>query len=223
MELFEPQNFFQMANLLAGILTGVVAIAGLLIALATYKVAREALTTWKEQKNHEYEVIIHSNIKELINILSETYSIDKSYSSIFVLHSSNFKYNSADYRNIEKQNPTLDSALIFIRMVDITKDVNKPEINSLISLINPAVIGLKNPIVSSIFYDIKDFIENINRVENQLIKWTGYFKDTTAIKGKINHLNFFEFQFKEYFQYKLWEKELISLEYKVDNYLRGKI
>lgn len=54
MEIFEPKNFFQMADLIANVLTGAVAIAGLMIALLTYKVANKALKEWKNQKNIEY-------------------------------------------------------------------------------------------------------------------------------------------------------------------------
>lgn len=63
MELFEPKNFFQMAELLANVFTGLIAIGGLLIALATYEVAQKALREWKNEKSHNIddEAIIYMN------------------------------------------------------------------------------------------------------------------------------------------------------------------
>ncbi|MDM1049357.1 hypothetical protein [Sphingobacterium hotanense] len=71
MELFEPQNFFQMADLIAGLLTGIIAIAGLLIALLTYKVAVKALHVWKYEKQFDIEVELKSKMGEALTILNK--------------------------------------------------------------------------------------------------------------------------------------------------------
>ena len=69
MEIFEPQNFFNMASVLAGIFTGILAIAGLIIAYKTFLIAREAKNEWKRQKFFEIEVELSSKIGEAMYLL----------------------------------------------------------------------------------------------------------------------------------------------------------
>lgn len=71
MELLNPQNFFQLAELFTNILTGAVAIAGLFIALLTYRVAVSALEVWKNEKQFEIEIEIKSKMGEAITILNK--------------------------------------------------------------------------------------------------------------------------------------------------------
>lgn len=71
MELFEPQSFFQMAGLLAGILTGAVAVAGLCIALMTYRAAVSALDVWKSEKHFDIELEAKSKMGEALTILNK--------------------------------------------------------------------------------------------------------------------------------------------------------
>ncbi|OYD44070.1 hypothetical protein CHU00_18780 [Sphingobacterium cellulitidis] len=228
MEIFQPENFFQMADLLANVFTAAIAIAGLLIALATYKVATEALTTWKEQKNHEYEVLIHSNLKTLMNLITETYSLKTSYTSVYIRHSKEFRYSSANYNILEKSE-TLNSALAFIRMYDIQKKKNNIEIKTLLTSINSAVVGIKNSVISSIFYDIKDVVQHLDRVKLDLVAWIAYFKDTLENNKSSQNIveiidyPYFENQYKNFFKNESWEKELEKVNSKVDNYLRGKL
>lgn len=90
MEIFEPQKFFQMAELLANVLTGAVAIVGLLIALLTYKVAERALLEWKNQKNLEYLerfLKVFYKSKNFINHLRHPISMD---SEILERHKKSF-------------------------------------------------------------------------------------------------------------------------------------
>lgn len=54
MDIFLPQNFFALSDILTSVLTGAVAAAGLLIALKTYVIAREAKDEWKKQKDMDY-------------------------------------------------------------------------------------------------------------------------------------------------------------------------
>lgn len=213
---------------MANVFTGAIAIAGLLIALATYKVAKEALTTWKEQKNHEYEVIIHSNLKTLMNLIKETYSLNTEYTSVNIHHSKEFRDSTLIYPDIEKAH-TLKSALTLIRMYDLQKKKNNNEIKSLLSTINSAVVGIKNPVLSNLFYDIKDLLDNLDRIHLDLVSWNEYFKDTlqnNLISGKVKDIvdyRYFEIQFKDFFLGSPWEKEILELDKKVGNYLRGKI
>lgn len=70
MEIFEPQHFFQMADLISGVLTGAVAIAGLLIATLTYKVAAKALNIWREEKQFDLEIELKSKMGEALTLLN---------------------------------------------------------------------------------------------------------------------------------------------------------
>ena len=71
MEIFEPQNFFDMAEVMANVLTGLVAVAGLLIAIKTYRVAVEALSVWKNEKQFDLEIEMKSKMGEALTILNK--------------------------------------------------------------------------------------------------------------------------------------------------------
>jgi len=71
MEIFEPANFFQMANLIANLFTGLIAVSGLLIALATYYVAKEALGVWKKEKAFDIDIEGYAKSIDAIKILED--------------------------------------------------------------------------------------------------------------------------------------------------------
>jgi len=57
MEIFKPDNFFDMANLITNVIVGLIAIVGLLVAFLTYTVALKALNSWREAKAHDINLV----------------------------------------------------------------------------------------------------------------------------------------------------------------------
>ncbi|GEM_PF-1395234 len=71
MEIFEPKNFFDFAELLTNVFTGAVAVVGLLIALKTYEVATKALGEWRNQKIFEIDIDGYANTLEALKVLED--------------------------------------------------------------------------------------------------------------------------------------------------------
>lgn len=71
MEIFEPTNFFEITGLIGTIITGLIAVSGLLLALCTYRVAEKALTVWKKEKQFDIDIDGYANSLDAIRILED--------------------------------------------------------------------------------------------------------------------------------------------------------
>ncbi|MCW8314202.1 hypothetical protein K7A41_23450 [Sphingobacterium sp. InxBP1] len=71
MEIFEPKNFFDFAELLTNVFTGAVAVVGLLIALKTYEVATRALGEWKNEKKFDIDIDGYAYTIETLKLLED--------------------------------------------------------------------------------------------------------------------------------------------------------
>lgn len=71
MDLLEPHNFFDMAGLIAGLITGLIAIAGLNIATATYFTAKEALKGWEKERRFDIDIEGMAKSLDAIRVLED--------------------------------------------------------------------------------------------------------------------------------------------------------
>lgn len=71
MEIFEPNNFFQITGLIGNIITGLIAVSGLMIALLTYRVAEKALSVWKKEKEFDINIEGYANSLDAIKLLED--------------------------------------------------------------------------------------------------------------------------------------------------------
>ncbi len=141
MELFEPSNFFNMAGVMANVFTGLVAVAGLLIALETYRIAKSALGEWRNQKSHDVddEAVINMNgaishIREMTNAYADLNAlqdyekvdaakikdVDENYYLLFIRH----KYYWNRYKKNKEHDHYKSIALKVFRISNDTKIVS---------------------------------------------------------------------------------------------------
>ncbi|MBD1421218.1 hypothetical protein [Sphingobacterium chuzhouense] len=71
MEIFEPNNFYNLAELLTNVLTGLIAVTGLIIAFKTFILAREAKEEWKKQKNFEIDIDGYAYTLDALKLLED--------------------------------------------------------------------------------------------------------------------------------------------------------
>ncbi|PVH26310.1 SNARE domain-containing protein [Sphingobacterium corticibacter] len=228
MELFYPENFYQTITLFGNFITICIAAVGLLIAFNTYMVAHEAKKIWMEEKTHDYEVTIGSNIEYLSHYLKKIYDYSlESRTRSFISGSNNFKYLPSRYAELSDAYLTIKEAIDYYNHIDYGLGNHRNDLDNIVKKIHPAVIGLKNSTLKNIFFDIKAYIREQDDYLDNIQTWVAFFKDIYDSTGNIesDHLKRFEAQcdFDNYFQY--FNNKLINFENRIANfsssYLRG--
>ena len=222
MEIFEPKNFFDFAELLTNVFTGAVAVVGLLIALKTFEIAKEAKDEWINQKKHEYEVTIKSKLKELIDTMYLIYDYNKNKTQVFINASTELKYQKGVYEDLRSLDKNVNIAIDYLSHRLYSKGKYEEKKDKLIEQLTQAVVGINKEDLNKVFYDIKDYIDEYEQKLKNLQQWVHYLKDAYLQSEKINDndLHMFNIIFAFDLGTAHYSTKLDGLKFRVDQYLR---
>lgn len=222
MEFSNPSHFKDLFDMITSIITGLVALIGVYYGVQTFLLAKEAKDEWINQKNHEYDVIIKSNLKSLIETMYLIYDYSKNRTQFIINASNNSRYQTSQYLLLKTQYPILMHAINFLNYTLYYKSIYQSKLDKIIDIITPAVIGMNNSTLNELFHDLKDYVyEYDNKIEG-IQQWIHFFHDSSVQNKNIDkkYLDQFEEIYIPDLIGLLYEHKLGELRSNVNNYLR---
>ncbi|GEM_PF-4972387 len=186
MELFEPQNFFQMAGLIGGAIGACIAIAGLSIAASTLKVAIDAKNEWVSQRKFDFKVTVHSLLDDYINLLDDIYNYDNNYTAVFVDGFSKFRYRGVAYEEIGKSHPYFKSIIQYTNHTLHSQSLYSSKIEDIYNRLIPSVVGLNDNNLNILFQKIKNFRYKFDHQIERSKSFLAFLATIYSNEGRLN-------------------------------------
>lgn len=210
-------------EMLSDVATVVIAGLGLIYAIRTFRIAREAKDEWINQRKFDYKVTVDSLLSDYLTAINDVYYYRFNYTHVFLRGRGDFTYRGSVVDVISKSKEYVDNAVKYVNHSIYSKSVHGEKLSQIYEKLHPAIVGLNDHKLKEIFYNIEEFKRQYDwQVENSR-KMIAFLIDCYNQKGTIDIpiVNATLDKTKDFIDNTDYEKELKKIRIAVKAYLKS--